>query len=160
VQRTETYYFIKQNALDIVIVNYQGGAPALRALLANETQAYFGAVFGLEAQVQAGKVRAYAVTSANRFPIIPDVPTVKEAIGMDLDLTVQYGFFTGGGVPKPIVERLAREIADIAKGDMAPQIRKQGYEPLTMTPEEWTRGMRAEFERIRGVAAAAGVQPE
>jgi tripartite-type tricarboxylate transporter receptor subunit TctC len=159
-QRVDTFYFLRQNDLDIVIINYQGGAPALRSLLANETQAYFGAVFGLDAQVKAGKVRALAVTSPARFPVLPDVPTVKEALGTDLNLTVQYGFFTGGGVPKPIVDRLAREIADLARGEMAPQIRKQGYEPLTMTPEEWTRAMRSEFERFRGVVGAAGVQPE
>ena len=159
-QRLDTFYFIRQNNLDIVIVNYQGGAPSLRSLIANETQAYFGAVFGLDPQVKAGKVRALAVTSAARFPALPDVPTVKEAIGMDLDLAVQYGFFTSGGAPKVVVDRLGREIADIAKGEMAAQTRKQGYEPLTMTPDEWTRALKSELERVRGVVAAAGVQPE
>jgi tripartite-type tricarboxylate transporter receptor subunit TctC len=159
-QQLDTLSFIKRTGIDIVPVSYQGGAPSLRALLANEAQVYFGAVFGLDAQVKAGKITPLAVTSAQRFPILPDVPTVKEAIGLDMDSTVQYGFYTTGGTPRPIIERLGKEIADIARGDMAPQIRKQGYEPLTMTPDEWTTAIIAEGRRGAEVARDANIRPQ
>jgi tripartite-type tricarboxylate transporter receptor subunit TctC len=159
-QQLDTLSFIKRTGMDIVPVSYQGGAPSLRAMLANEAQAYFGAVFGLDAQVKAGKITPLAVTSAQRFPILPDVPTVKEAIGLDMDSTVQYGFYTTGGTPKPIIDRLGREIADIARGDMAAQIRKQGYEPLTMTPDEWTAAILAEGRRGAEVAREANIRPQ
>lgn len=159
-QQLDTLSFIKRTGMDIVPVSYQGGAPALRSILANEAQAYFGAVFGLDAQVKAGKITPLAVTSAQRFPILPDVPTVKEAIGLDMDSTVQYGFFTTGGTPKPVLDKLAREIASIASGDMAAQIRKQGYEPITMSPEKWTLVILEEGRRGTIVARDAGIKPQ
>ena len=160
-QYLDTYNFTRQLGLNMVIIPYQGGAPALRGLLANETQAYFGAVLGLDQLVKGGKVVPLAVTSQKRFPVVPDIPTVKEATGNDMDVTVQYGFFTTQGTPKPVVDMLAKAIADsVMNSDMHGQIQKQGYEPLVMTPEEWTRSMQAEFARARTVAEAAGVKAE
>jgi len=159
-QQLDTLSFIKRTGMDIVPVSYQGGAPALRSILANEAQAYFGAVFGLDAQVKAGKITPLAVTSAQRFPVLPDVPTVKEAIGLDMDSTVQYGFFTTAGTPKAVLDKLAKEIASTASGDMAAQIRKQGYEPITMSPEKWTQVILEEGRRGSAVAKDAGIKPQ
>jgi tripartite-type tricarboxylate transporter receptor subunit TctC len=160
-QWIDTYSFIKQNGLDIVIVPYQGGAQALRAVLANDTQAYFGASFGLEPMVKAGKLAALGVTSARRFSLLPGVPSIKEAIGYDMDVTVQYGFFTTQGTPRPVVDKLANEIGDIVMNtDMHAQIVKQGYEPLVLKADEWTRSMLAEQARTRANAESAGVKPE
>ena len=95
----------------------------------------FRSVFGLDAQVKAGKITPLSVTSAQRFPQLPDVPTVKETLGFDMDSSVQYGFLTHGGVPKAIVDRIGREMAEISmKSEMTEQIRKQGYEPMAMPP--------------------------
>jgi tripartite-type tricarboxylate transporter receptor subunit TctC len=160
-QALDSYWLLRQAGMDMVIVNYQGGAAALRALMANETQAYLGAVFGLEQQVKAGKITALAVTSARRFPSLPDIPTVKEAIGADMDATVQYGYFTTFGTPRPVIDRLVREMTDVVlRSDMNEQIRKQGYDPITSTPEEWARGMLEEVRRARLVAEQTGVKPE
>jgi tripartite-type tricarboxylate transporter receptor subunit TctC len=160
-QGLDTSWLIKQAGIDMVIVNYQGGAAALRALLSNEVQAYLGAVFGLDQQVKAGKITALAVTSARRFPPLPDIPTAKEAAGIDMDATIQYGFFTHVGTPKPTVERLVKEMTDIVlRTDMRAQIVKQGYDPLTMSPEEWTKSMLEEQRKAKIVAEATGVKPE
>ena len=160
-QHLDTLNFIRVTGVNIVTITYQGGAPALRALLANEAQAYFGAVFGLDQQVKAGKITPLAVTSSKPFPILPDIPTVKSAIGLDLDLTIRYGFATTAGTPKPIVDKLAREIADIVmKSEMNAQIRSQGYEPQVTTPEEFSAEMLRETRRAREIAQAAGIKPQ
>lgn len=160
-QQLDTLWFIKRAGFDMVPIPYQGGAPALRAVLANEAQAYFGAAFGLDAQIKAGKITPLSVTSAQRFPQLPDVPTVKETLGFDMDSSVQYGFHTNGGTPKAIVERINREMAEISmKSDMTAQIRKQGYEPMTMTPDQWLTVMQAEARRGVETAQAAGIKPQ
>jgi tripartite-type tricarboxylate transporter receptor subunit TctC len=160
-QYLDTYSFVKRAGIDVVLVPYQGGAPSLRSLLANETQAYFGATLGLEQQVQGGKVVALAVTSAKRYPLLPEIPTVKEAIGLDMDTSVQYGFFTTQGTPKAVVDKIAKDMTEIVSNpDLRAQIQKQGYEPLTMSPEEWTRSMLAEYAVARATADAAGIKPE
>jgi tripartite-type tricarboxylate transporter receptor subunit TctC len=160
-QHLDTYGFIKGNGLDMVIVPYQGGAANLRAVLNNEAQAYFGAAFGLEPQVKAGKITLLGVTSAGRFPLLPDVPSIKEAIGYDLDSVVEYGFFTTFGAPKAVVEKLEKEIHDImAKTDVKEQIEKQGYAMRLLTAEQWTQSMTKEFARASAIAQAAGIKPE
>jgi tripartite-type tricarboxylate transporter receptor subunit TctC len=160
-QYLDTFSFLRKTGINVVMVPYQGGAPSLRSLLANETQAYFGATLGLDQQVKDGKVVALAATSAKRYPLLPDIPTVKEAIGVDFDATVQYGFFTTQGTAKLVVDKIARDMTDIVSNpDMRAQIQKQGYEPLTLSPDEWTRSMLAEYAAARASAEAAGIKPE
>jgi tripartite-type tricarboxylate transporter receptor subunit TctC len=160
-QHIDTYGFIKSNGLDIAIVPYAGGAALLRALISNETQAYLGAAFGLDAQVKAGKITILGVTSANRFPLLPDVPTIKEQIGFDMDSVVEYGFFTTQGTPRPVVDKLAREIADImTKTDVGAQIEKQGYAVRVRNTEEFTAGLTREYNRGKTIVDAAGIKPQ
>jgi tripartite-type tricarboxylate transporter receptor subunit TctC len=160
-QHLDTLDLIRRTGVSITVVTYQGGAPALRALVANETQAYFGAVFGLDERVKSGQVTALAVTSAQPFPALPDLPTVKAAIGLDTDLKVRYGFATAAGTPKAIVDRLARELGELStRSELTAQIRKQGYEPESTTPEEFVADMREQARRAREVAQAAGIRPQ
>jgi tripartite-type tricarboxylate transporter receptor subunit TctC len=160
-QHLDTLDLIRRTGVNIAVITYQGGAPALRALVANETQAYFGAVFGLEERVKSGQVTALAVTSAQPFPALPDLPTVKSAIGLDADLRVRYGFATTAGTPKPIVDRLARELGELSmRSELTAQIRKQGYEPESVTPEEFVTEMREQARRAREVAQTAGIKPQ
>ena len=160
-QHIDTYAFIKGNGLDITIVPYAGGAALLRALIANETQAYLGVPLGLDAQVKAGKVTILGVTGATRFPLMPDVPTVKELIGYDMDSVVEYGFFTTQGTPKPVVEKLAKEFADIfTNTDVRGQIDKQGYAVRVRGTDEFTAGMAREFARGQAVIDSGGIKPQ
>jgi len=160
-QHLDTLHFIRRAGVDITVITYKGGAPALQALVANEVQAYFGAVFGLEQRVKEGQVTALAVTSTSTFSPLPNLPSVKTALGLDVDLKVRYGFGTTAGTPKSIIDRLARELGDIAmKSEVTAQIRKQGYEPESTTPEEFAEAMREEMRRGRAVAEAAGIKPQ
>jgi tripartite-type tricarboxylate transporter receptor subunit TctC len=153
---------IRRLGLNTQIVPYQGGAPAQRAILANEAQIYMaGGVFGLDQLIREGQITALAVTSARPFPGMPNVPTIRTAAGLDTDLKVHYGFAATAGTPKPVLERLARELGEIAnKSELSEQIRKRGYEPDTMTPDQFQQVIVDEFRRAKSIAEAAGIKPQ
>jgi tripartite-type tricarboxylate transporter receptor subunit TctC len=156
-----TLEFIARTGGNMVPVPYQGGAPALRAVLANEAQIYLGAALGLEQNVKAGKINALAVTSATRFAPIPDVPTVRESTGMDFDRGVLYAMYASPGTPRPIADRLHKEIVDIVQNtEVNALIRKQGYEPATTTPEALAELILREIRTGREVARANNIQPQ
>jgi tripartite-type tricarboxylate transporter receptor subunit TctC len=159
-QLLDTLDFMKRAGMDMVVVPYQGGAAALRAVLANEGQAYFGAALGLEQNIQAGKLTALAVTSARPFANFPGLPTVKAATGIDFDAGVLYGIFTVPGTPDAIVQKLYKEIADIAQNTgVGDNLRKQSYEIRPTSPEDYTALINNELRRGREIAKAANIQP-
>ena len=160
-QMLDSFALFQQAGVQITVVPYNGGAPALRAVVANEVQGYFGAVFGMQAQIIGGRIRALAVTSARRFSQLPDIPTVKEATGMDFDAGVQYGFATTAGTPRDVVAKIAADILEVVKRpEIMDAIRKQGYEPSSLGVEEFTRLMNREARRAVETARLANIQPQ
>lgn len=160
-QMLDTIDFLNKAGLNMPVVPYKGGAESLRAVVANEAQAYFGAVLGLDQLTRAGKIRALAVTSSKPFPPLPGVPTVKEATGIDFDTAPIYGYMTTVGTPAPIIAKLAADIGDVVmKSGVNAKIRDQGYEPLATSPEEWGAIIKSEIRRVREVAQKAGIRPE
>ena len=160
-QMLDEYALFQQAGVNITVVPYQGGAPALRALIANEVQGYFGAVFGMQAQIAGGRIRALAVTSAKRFSLLPDIPTVKESTGLDFDAGVHYGWTTTAGVPRDVVAKMAADIQEFVKRpDIQDAVRKQGYEPSTMGPDDFSRIIVRESRRAIETAKRANIQPQ
>ena len=160
-QQLDSISFAKTTGMDIALIPYKGGVPALTALFANEAQFYFGAAFGLDGHVKAGRITPLAVTGATRFPQLPDVPTIKEAIGIDFVSVVDYGYYTTQGTPKAVVDKLSRDIADVMQSnEMKDQIRKQGYEPRAIPNEEWLVKITAEVRHATELAQAAGIKPQ
>jgi tripartite-type tricarboxylate transporter receptor subunit TctC len=142
-------------------VTYKGGADALKALLANETQLYTGAALGLEENVKAGKITALAVTSAKRFDFLPQIPTVKEVTGIqDYDWGSHYGFYARPGTPAPIVDRLFREIADIMRSPTGEKLTGQGYELRISSPADYTQVLLTETKLGQDIAKRFNIQPQ
>src|SRR5258706_14747678 len=96
--------------IDIVHVPFNGSPPAVTATVQGETQLMFAVMQQLQAQVQAGKLRALAVTTAKRFPLLPDLPTIAEAGYPGFEALAWNGVRVAAGTPRPIVERLKAEI--------------------------------------------------
>jgi tripartite-type tricarboxylate transporter receptor subunit TctC len=160
-QMLDEYALFQQAGVNITVVPYNGGAPSLRAVVANEVQGYFGAVFGMQAQIAGGRIRALAVTSAKRFSLLPDIPTVKEAIGLDFDSGVHYGFATTAGAPRDVVTKVAADILEVVRRpDMQDAVRKQGYEPLSLGPDEFGRLIIKESRKAVETARLAKIQPQ
>jgi tripartite-type tricarboxylate transporter receptor subunit TctC len=156
-----THLFLKDANLDAVVVPYAGAAAMQRSVLANEAQAVFITPLALDPMLKSGKVLGLAVSSAKRFSTMPDLPTMKEAADVDMNALSVFGFFTTFGTPRDVVDKLATEIASIiADPEVRAQIAKQGYEPLTMKPDDWTRAIRADETRARAFVQAAGIKPQ
>jgi len=160
-QMLDTYALFQSAKVQMTVVPYNGGAPALRAVVANEVQGYFGAVFGMQAQIAGGRIKALAVTSAKRFSLLPDIPTVKESIGLDFDTGVNYGFGITAATPRELVQKISADIVEVVRRpDVQEQVRKQGYEPTSLNSDEFTRLIAREAARMRETARFANIKPQ
>jgi tripartite-type tricarboxylate transporter receptor subunit TctC len=108
-------------------------------------------------QAQGGTVRAIAVTSTERSPTAPEVPTVSESLP-GFDATSWHGLFVPAGTPRPIVDRLAAEVKQIfSAADVQGKLKEVGAVPSPMTPEAFTTFISAERAKWKDVVEAAGV---
>jgi tripartite-type tricarboxylate transporter receptor subunit TctC len=107
--------FKARAGVDIVHVPYKGASPSAAALVAGEVDLSFASVPAVRAFVDAGRLRALAVLSAHRSPLVPDVPTLAEADVPGVEAELWYGVFAPPGTPKAVVDTLARAIMAIAR---------------------------------------------
>jgi tripartite-type tricarboxylate transporter receptor subunit TctC len=151
-QLLDSLRLINQLNVPITLVPYNGGAASTLALLANEIQSNLTIYSNFGAHLKAGKVKALAVTAAQRSQVLPNVPTAKES-GIDFEASIWYAVFTSPGTPTPIVSRLSTEVADIIRNSPVSQkIREQGLLPIGSTPEELARTLLQELNTSQEVA--------
>jgi tripartite-type tricarboxylate transporter receptor subunit TctC len=133
-----------------VHVPYKGGAPAVAATVAGETQFYFGPMAGSIAQVRAGKLRALAVGGASRSPSLPEVPTVREAGLPAYHATGWFGLLAPARTPRPIVDALNRAVREaVATPDVQRQLLEVGAEGATSTPEAFAKFIAEQLATTR-----------
>ena len=145
---------------NLVQVTYKGGAPAVTATLAGETQVVFGSVTTTLQLVKAGRLRALAVTSAKRSPLVPDLPTVAEAGVPGFELVNWYGVLAPARTPKSIISKINREIAQImAMPDIRERVlQNQGIEPIVSTADEFAALLKNEVAKWRKLTKAVGIR--
>lgn len=145
----------KMAGIDIQHVPFKGGAPVVMGLLQNQVQFVIGGPPNLMPHVKAGKFKPIAVTTAKRVKLLPDVPTVAEQGLAGYDTFEWYGLFTTGGTPKPIVDKLSKEIARIiALPDIQEKIAAQGGEPQSNTSEEFGKFLVSEMQKWKSLVQA------
>jgi len=138
--------------LKLLNVPYKGGAPATADAISGQVNMVYAGVPVLLPHIQAGKLKALAVTTASRVASLPDVPTFVES-GVDYDVVAWYGLLAPAGTPKPIVERLARATASImTRGEMVQKVRASGLEPAASRPDELQQLLRKDLAFWQGVA--------
>ncbi len=150
-----------KTGIRMIHVPYKGTAPALNALISGETQAMVAALPGTLAFIQAGRVRALAVTGAQRAPATPELSTMMEAGIPGYEFSTWYGLFAPAGTPREIVAKLNAAAAKmLAQPDFKAQLARDGLDPAGGTPEWFDTYFRAEVDKLGAVIRAAGVKPE
>ena len=129
-------------------VPYRGAGPMMQDLLGGQVDLAFDGMGSSAAQIKSGKLRALAVTTPKRSPLIPDLPTVAEAGVPGYEVTTWYAIWAVKGTPQPIIDRMQKEIA---KALQSPDIKaiweQQGAVPGPQTPAEFAPFLRAEIVR-------------
>lgn len=146
------------NGSKMVHVPYKGGAPAYMGLLGGETSVVFGDLSSLPF-VQSGQMRALAVMSKKRLDVLPDVPTTAEVGMPELVIVSFYGLFAPKGTPKPILDRLNREVASVlASPEVRAQLKTLVTDPSPDTSAAYfLQQIQSETARWRPVIQAAGI---
>ena len=145
----------------MVHVPYKGIAPAMTDLLSGEVQLMFGTIVALVPHIQAGKLRALAVTSKKRSSLLTDIPTLAESGLPDYEAGSWYGILAPAGTPREIVERLNTSVVKaIREPEVAKRLVQEGAEPIGSTPEEFGAHIQRELARVAHVVREAGIRIE
>lgn len=153
--------FNRAAGLDAPAVHYRGAAPAFQDVLAGRVGWLFDNPQTALPNIAAGRARALAVTTAQRIPELPEVPTLIESGFAGLEMQSWHGIFVRNGTPREIVERIARETAIAVRGaEVAERFRALGVQGIGSTPAEFGAFFAGEMERWGRVIRAAGIKAE
>jgi tripartite-type tricarboxylate transporter receptor subunit TctC len=153
--------FSRMTGIDVLRVPYQGPPAAMVDLLAGRLTYTFGAIPSQLPQVKEGKIRALAVTSAARTPLVPDLPTIAESGFPGFEYSGWLGIAAPAGTPNPIVAKLRDEIAKaLHSQEGRDYFAAQGREVVGSTPEEFAEYVRAEYARWAPVIRDAKIRAE
>jgi tripartite-type tricarboxylate transporter receptor subunit TctC len=142
-------------------VPYKGSNAAMMDVLAGNIDLMVSSVPSAIGQIQAGKLRPLAVTSARRSSSLPDVPTVAELGYKGFDVSTWYGLFMPAGTPKSVVNAMNAEVNKLlAMPDMKAAIIAQGAEPEAMTPEQLEALLKNDYQKWRAIVEASGATVE
>src|SRR5215472_8606284 len=145
--------------IDIVHIPFNGSPPAVTATVQGETQLMFAVMQPLQAQVQVGKLRALAVTTAKRSALLPDLPTIAEAGYPGFEALAWNGVLVAAGTPRPIVARLNVEINVILKDPAVKStLNAQGFELIGGSPEEFAALIKSESAKWAPVIVKTGAK--
>lgn len=156
-----TELFLREAGIDIQNVTYRGGAPAVQALIANETQvAFVDAVTALPL-MQAGSIRALGVSTAQPNELAPNVPTIASAGFPGFEATSDFALLAPAGTPAPIVQRLATAMtAAMQNTEVLQRLRQNSIFPTVGTPEAFPAYLQAESARWADVIRTRGITLE
>ena len=151
--------FKTMTGTDLVHVPYKGSAPAMTDLLAGQVQAYFDNAPNVLPHVRAGKLRALAVTTANRSSFAPDLPTVVESGVAGYEITAWFGVVAPAGTPGDVVEKLNTEAQRfIALPETRDRFMKAGVEAVGGTAERFGQHLRTEVTKWAKVVKDSGAK--
>jgi tripartite-type tricarboxylate transporter receptor subunit TctC len=141
-------------------IPYKGSAPTLVDLIAGRIQLAFGPAMAFISHVKTGKLRALAIGDSQRSAAFPDIPTIAET-GLPGFLAVSWlGMMAPAKVPRPIVERLNKEVVDIVRTpDFREWCRQNGSDPVGSTPEAFTAFLKAEIAKWSAIVKKINLRP-
>ncbi len=141
----------------LVHVPYKGGAPAITDLLGGQVQMFFAGLPPALPHINAGKLRALAITTTKPSSLIPGVPTVDSVIP-GFDFENWQGVFAPKGTPEALVAQIARDIASVSDKALAEQLASQGAAPAPLTPSEFAAFVLRERQKYGELVKASGAK--
>jgi tripartite-type tricarboxylate transporter receptor subunit TctC len=153
--------FTAMTATKMVHVPHKGAAPATIDLLAGNVALMFNNLISAVPNVQAGRLRALAVTGSTRTAALPDLPTVAEAGVPGYEASTWYAMFAPPGMPAMLVERLHKDVAAVVKSvEIRKQLAAVGIEAVGGTPDQLAKYLRSEIVKWGKVAKASGAKAD
>ena len=156
-----TELFKSMAGIDLVHIPYKGSGQVMGDILGGQIPLMFDQPVSSMQHVNAGKLRVLGITSAKRFPTLPDIPTIAEAALPGYESISWAGVAVPAGTPKPIVTRLQSEIAKALKvAEVSQRLLHDGIEPIGSTPEEFAAHIKSERVKWKKVVEFSGARAE
>jgi len=144
---------------DMVHIPFKGGAPALQALLAGDTQLMFDNLANSMQQVKAGKLKALAVTTEKRSALVPDLPTMAESGVPGFDISTWFGIMAPAGTPPDVIAKWNTDLVKVLNSpDMRERMTAQGAEAAPDTPAEFSAFIARELAKYARIVKASGAK--
>ena len=154
---TELFPYLPK--IDLVHVPYKGVGPAITDVVGGQVQILFTTVPSVTAFMKAGRLKALAVTSAERAPSIPEVPTMAESGVPGYEVEYWYGFFAPAATPKDILARIHAATTEVLRlPDVIANFARQGVQPVIKTQERFAAFVKADIEKWAVVVKASGTK--
>jgi len=151
--------FKSMTGVDLVHIPYKGSSPALTDVVSGQVAVMIVNLPPAVPLVKAGKLRALAVTTRTRSPLLPDVPTMIEAGVAGYETVAWFGILAPAATPKEIVARLSAEIGRIARTpEMRERLLSLGAEPVGSTPEEFAAVIARDIAKWTPLAKTVGIK--
>lgn len=153
------YFLHESGQKNIPIALYKGGAPALQDLIGGSVSAKMDAILTALPLVQSGKVRALAVTSAKRSPLLPDVPTMQEAGFKDFEFSSWYGLWAPANLPADVTQTLNKAAERIMElPEMRDRLASLGFTADYRGPDGFAKFINSEMARYQSIITAADIR--
>ena len=153
--------FMKMTGTKMQHIPYKGSAPATMAMLGGEIDALFDNVPNVLPHIKSGKMKAIAVSGQQRAMLLPNVPTVAESGVPGYDVNVWFGMQLPAGTPKPIVDKINRDMVQLLKEpDVIARFRDQGVEVVASTPAEFSQLVQKEVVKWTQLIKDANIRIE
>ncbi len=145
--------------MDLVHVPFNGTPPAVQNLIGEQVQTAFLPLIAVKQHMEAGKVKVLGVSSPKRSELMPDVPTFAEQGMPEMSIDIWSGFAAPAGTPDAVIRKLNEEINKVLRSqDLRAKWRDMDFEPLPMSPQEFSGFIRAESNRWSKVVEVSGFQ--
>jgi tripartite-type tricarboxylate transporter receptor subunit TctC len=156
-----TELFADMAGIKMIHIPYKGTGPALTDTMAGQVQMLFGSVGATLPQMSSGRLRAIAVTTAQRIAAAPNVPTITESGVKGYEVILWHGLIAPKGLPKPILDRVNNELNKALKTkEMTDRLAGDGVSAAGGTPEQFAALIKKDIEVWRNVVKKAGVKAE
>jgi tripartite-type tricarboxylate transporter receptor subunit TctC len=144
---------------EAVHVPFNGSPPAVLSTVQGETQMIFAVMQPLQAQIQAGKLRPIGVTTAKRFPLLPDIPAIAESGYPGFEALAWNGLVVPAGTPRPVIDRINAEVNAVFRmPDVLQKMNALGFDLIGGTPDDFANLLRSEQERWASVVKKLGLK--